>query len=138
MDEVSIILISWILFSSIVAFLGSTRKIGAMGAFAASIVLSPLIGFLVVIFSKPVPKEFNTLQEISVSDEISKLNTLYNDGVLTKEEFDIQKSKVLNSGNMDSVKVNSGSVKRDLQTLLWAVGIFIGALIIFNLIMYFI
>lgn len=89
------ILILWILFSSIVAYLGSTRKIGAMGAFAVSFVLSPLIGFLVVIFSKPVPSEIRVQPVASVSDEIGKLNVLYKDGVLTKEEFEIEKAKIL-------------------------------------------
>lgn len=90
------VFISWIVFSSIVAYLGSTRKIGAMGAFAISFVLSPLIGFLVVIFSKPVANEIRVQPAASVSDEIGKLNMLYKDGALTKEEFETEKAKILN------------------------------------------
>lgn len=34
-------------------------------------------------------------QEISVADELTKLKKLYDDGVLTKEEYDAQKKKLL-------------------------------------------
>lgn len=90
------VFISWIVFSSIVGYLGSTRKIGAVGAFAVSIVLSPIIGFLFVVFSKPVENQVKVQAASSVSDEIGKLNMLYKDGALTKEEFETEKAKILN------------------------------------------
>lgn len=34
-------------------------------------------------------------QEVSIADEITKLKKLYDDGVLTKEEFEAQKKKLL-------------------------------------------
>lgn len=51
-----------------------------------------------------VPAEFQTKkegavvvvkQEVSVADELVKLKKLYDDGILTKEEFDTQKKKLL-------------------------------------------
>jgi len=40
--------------------------------------------------------KFTSDHSLGVADELMKLNKLYTDGVLTKEEFDQQKKKVLN------------------------------------------
>jgi Short C-terminal domain len=42
-----------------------------------------------------VPDEYRNKKLLSVADEIKKLNNLYEDGIITKEEFDIQKKKLL-------------------------------------------
>lgn len=46
---------------------------------------------------KPKPKTqvVEVKQQISVADEIAKLKKLYDDGVLTKDEYDAQKKKLL-------------------------------------------
>jgi hypothetical protein len=46
---------------------------------------------------KPKPKETAVVvkQEISVADELVKLKKLYDDGILTKEEYESQKKKLL-------------------------------------------
>lgn len=48
---------------------------------------------------KPQPKELPAAveikQQISVADEIAKLKKLYDDGVLTKDEYEAQKKKLL-------------------------------------------
>jgi hypothetical protein len=48
---------------------------------------------------KPKPKTATTIvevkQQISVADELAKLKKLYDDGVLTKEEYEAQKKKLL-------------------------------------------
>jgi hypothetical protein len=44
---------------------------------------------------KPKPLVVEVKQSISVADEIAKLKKLYDDGVLTKEEFEAQKKKLL-------------------------------------------
>jgi len=48
---------------------------------------------------KPKPKNAVTVvevkQQISVADELTKLKKLLDDGVLTKEEYDVQKKKLL-------------------------------------------
>ena len=42
-----------------------------------------------------VPDEFKLWHKHSVADELIKLNKLYQDGVITKEEFEAQKKKLL-------------------------------------------
>ena len=45
-----------------------------------------------------VPEEFKLKSKSTniIADELAKLNKLYQDGVITKEEFEIQKKKLLN------------------------------------------
>ena len=38
--------------------------------------------------------------DISVADELIKLKGLQEQGVITQEEFDLQKTKLLNNSNM--------------------------------------
>ena len=42
-----------------------------------------------------VPAEFRSKPKMGVSDEIAKLYKLYQDSILTKEEFELQKKKLL-------------------------------------------
>ena len=111
---------TWILLSVVAGFIGSDRKIGFWMAFLLSIVLSPLIGIIVAALSKveyeeeyeeailqTQVKQQETLEKISqqsvmqnsfsVSDEIQKLKELQNQGILTEEEFEAQKKKLLNN-----------------------------------------
>lgn len=50
---------------------------------------------------KPKPKNAATVvemkQQLSVADELTKLKKLYDDGILTKEEYDAQKKKLLDN-----------------------------------------
>lgn len=41
-----------------------------------------------------VPEEFRNKQKQNMSDELTKLYKLYQDSIITKEEFEIQKSKL--------------------------------------------
>ena len=43
-----------------------------------------------------VPDEFRNVQKGTTADEIIKLNKLYRDSIITKEEFETQKQKLLN------------------------------------------
>jgi hypothetical protein len=43
-----------------------------------------------------VPDEFKNKEKGSVADEIRKLYKLYQDSILTKDEFEVQKKKLLN------------------------------------------
>jgi phosphate/sulfate permease len=112
------IVLLWILLSFVVAGIGSNRKIGFLGGLLASIVFSPIIGFLFTIlsdrledekFKKQVQstqqKQNDALIKIanlekakteSVSDEIIKLNELRINKVISEEEFQKLKSKLLN------------------------------------------
>ena len=112
------IFFTWILLSVVAGFIGSDRRIGFWMAFLLSIVLSPLIGIIVAALSKveyeeeyedailqTQVKQQQTLEKISqqtigqssfsVSDEILKLKELQNQGILTEEEFEAQKKKLL-------------------------------------------
>jgi hypothetical protein len=57
----------WIILSIVCASIGSDRNIGAVGAFFASIFLSPIIGFILVLTSdkvKPIqPSKWKALVE---------------------------------------------------------------------------
>ena len=39
---------------------------------------------------------FSNVNAATIADELTKLNTLYKEGAITKEEFDKAKKKVLN------------------------------------------
>ena len=109
------IFIGWIIFSIIVGALGSGRKIGFAGAFFLSLLLSPVIGLIITLFSKDKEDEKykqevlttqkqqqETLSKIqdnakttSISDELNKLKEMKDNGLLNKEEFQKAKEKLL-------------------------------------------
>lgn len=47
--------------------------------------------------------------DISVADELIKLKGLQEQGVITQEEFDLQKTKLLNNSNDDALEETSGN-----------------------------
>jgi hypothetical protein len=95
------------IFSSIVAMLGRDRKIGVLGAYALSLLLSPLIGLIITLSSTKFSDEEyqekmldiaeNKAAASSIADQLYKLNELRIQGVLTDEEFTMQKERLLNS-----------------------------------------
>jgi hypothetical protein len=112
------ILIAWIIGSFVAGLIGTDKRIGFFGAFFLSLIISPLIGIVVAAMSKSdadVEREKKLLQSnkkqeqvlqkmaeqsvkdsnISVSNEILKLKELQNQGILTEEEFEAQKKKLL-------------------------------------------
>lgn len=109
-----IILMIWIVLSVIVGTIGADRKIGFWGGFFLSILLSPLIGFIITILSKSLDKEkleqemlenqkeqTRLLTEksenntISIADEIEKLSNLKDNGLLTDNEFQQAKQRLI-------------------------------------------
>jgi hypothetical protein len=48
---------AWILFSILIGLLGQNRKIGFLGAFLFSLLLSPIIGLIITLFSDSVQGE---------------------------------------------------------------------------------
>ncbi len=87
--------------------LGRDRKIGVLGAYALSLLLSPLIGLIMTLSStKLIDEEYqekmldiaeNKTAASSIADQLYKLNELRIQGVLSDEEFTIQKERLLNS-----------------------------------------
>jgi hypothetical protein len=81
MDTITIIVL-WIVFSLIVGFIGSNRTIGFGSAFIVSLILSPLIGLIVVIFSGKKPN----LTDAKIAHEA---------GVITDAEYKEKVRKVV-------------------------------------------
>ena len=109
------IVIGWIVFSIIVGALGSSRKIGFGAAFFLSLLLSPLIGLIITLFSKDKEDEqykqdlLNTqkmqqetlsniqdnVKSTSISEQLMMLKEMKDNGMLTEEEFQKAKEKIL-------------------------------------------
>lgn len=96
-----------LVFCLVVARLGKDRKIGFSRAYFTSFFLSPIIGLIITLSSaKLIDEEYKEkMLEIaeqnasasSLADELYKLNELRKEGVLTEEEFTMQKAKLLNN-----------------------------------------
>jgi hypothetical protein len=116
-----IILFFWLVFTIIVAVMGSQRKIGVVLAFLAAFFLSPLIGFIIVIMSPTIEEEKrknetiihqrkqseilrnlsdikeNQTNKTSLVVDLEKINSMKDAGLLTEEEYQTAKYKLLNS-----------------------------------------
>lgn len=122
------IAIGWIVFSFVVGIVGKDRKIGFWGAFLVSILLSPLIGLIITLVSKNKEdeaykkkvliaqkrnlEELKKLSEtgktatLSVADELEKLRKLRDEKLISEDEFQSLKNKVI-LGEMGNTKVDS-------------------------------
>jgi hypothetical protein len=95
-----IIAIFWLLPSFLIAFLiGSKRKAGFGLTLFFCLVMSPVIGLVVALASGRKEMEEGDagryVQERSVAGEIEKLHRLKERGVISPEEFEQHKSKLL-------------------------------------------
>jgi hypothetical protein len=102
------IILIWIILSFVVGSMGSSRKIGFGGAFIAALLLSPIIGFFIVLASTS-NTNLEMLDEIkksnqakdetplasSMADELAKLKVLLTDGTITEAEHEAAKKKLL-------------------------------------------
>jgi len=111
------ILFAWIIFSVIVGAIGSNRQIGFFGAFFLSLILSPVIGLIITLVSKDKDdeeykqklldtqkKQQETLSNLetnvnkrSLSEELEKIKKMKEEGLLSDEEFQRAKEKILSS-----------------------------------------
>lgn len=111
------IFITWLVFSLVVGYIGGDRKIGFFGAFFLSLLLSPIIGLIITLLSKDEAEEarkakmlqlqeeqHKTLSKISaaeknnttsVADELLKLQKLKENGIVSEEEFEKLRRKVI-------------------------------------------
>lgn len=114
------IIIGWVIFSIVVGAIGSGRKIGFWGGFFASVFLSPLVGIIIVAFSKSLSDDkfqkqiSSQISILSVPERIEKLVKLKEDGYLTEEEFNAQKQLILNPGNEkipEQVKIDPPTIQ---------------------------
>lgn len=98
------IFLLWIILCFVIGAIGSSRVIGFTGAFFSSLFFSPIIGGILTFCSKDKANESYKEQMLkavkeqkttSVSDEILKLKDLYDKGILTQEQFESAKSKLV-------------------------------------------
>lgn len=97
-------IIGWIALSVLCGIYAGNKGKSFFGYFLLAIFLSPLVGFVAAYVIEDESKTFksneiknNNQDKInnSVSDEIIKLNELKEKGILTEEEFNDQKNKIL-------------------------------------------
>lgn len=112
------IFFGWIILSFVAGAIGSNRKIGFASAFFLSLFLSPLVGIICALASKAnsqIAFEKNMLDQAkqqtdqlakankgSFTDELFKLKTLLDSGLITIEEFENEKEKL--KSNIDVQK----------------------------------
>ncbi len=112
------ILLLWLIGALIVGAIGSAKTIGFWGAFLLSLLLSPLLGFIIVLFYPSKENQRRALEQQqmqtqilqsmaasqssslsghqrSIADEIQKLKSLHETGAITDQEFAAQKQKLL-------------------------------------------
>ena len=123
-------IISWVIFSILVGVIGLNRKIGFWGAFFISLLLSPFIGLVFALVSKSLSEEkyeneVMALQQkqnkllsnidkgaaSSITDDLIKMNELYEKGVIDKEEFEKIKAKLI--ANLDSDDTEQSTSEED-------------------------
>ncbi len=88
----------YIIACALVGTIGMGRQIGFFLAFFISLLTTPIIGLIVTALSSKSSVEVNQENQsknVSVSDELLKLNELKEKGILTEEEFNRQKDKIL-------------------------------------------
>ena len=110
----SCVFFPWVGLSILIGLIGSARQISFWGAFFLSLFFSPIVGLIVTLLSK-TEAEVQRQQELFdlqhqqkealrsiqsntanlIADELIKLRKLVDDGVISAEEFEIQKRKIL-------------------------------------------
>jgi phosphate/sulfate permease len=103
------IIIVWIIAAAIVGAIGSGTTWGFWGVFAASVFLSPLIGFILALALPSAAtvannKRLMAMQQqqlvdslngkkLSATDELQKLATLKEKGTITDDEYNAARAK---------------------------------------------
>ncbi|PWK27213.1 putative oligomerization/nucleic acid binding protein [Arcicella aurantiaca] len=100
------IYLSWFVFTILVGILGTYRKIGGAGAFFLSLFLSPLIGVIFTLASEKLTdiaykesmlKSVDEAKKANNLTDLEKLHELKEKGILTEEEYQEKKNKILGS-----------------------------------------
>ena len=93
-----VLLVAWILFAAVIAGMGNKRLIGPIIPFFVSIFLSPIVGLIVVLISKDrqTDRFEKTTTAKSASEELIKINELREKGIVSTDEFDTLKKKIIN------------------------------------------
>jgi hypothetical protein len=127
------IVFGWIILSFIIGIVGSNRKIGFLSALFISLIFSPLIGLIFTLISKTDVEEKyiksvletqrsqqESLKElvsskpnknISLADEIEKLERLKNKNLITEEEFLKLKKRIIESNDNEELDKNTNNLE---------------------------
>ena len=97
----------WIIGCIVAAAIGQHKTIGAAGSFFLSLLLSPLVGIIVALFSKDktvlalrnkiILSSTDPTPTHSKADELKKFKDLLDQNAITQEEYDIMKKQLLGS-----------------------------------------
>jgi hypothetical protein len=108
-------LIIYALLAAVVGWLASNTRLGFGGGFLLSLLLTPVIGFVIYLFypdkraqeareqqlireqqkQTELLSNLKTTPQHSIADEIAKLKKQLDDGVITPEEFQRLKTKLI-------------------------------------------
>lgn len=112
-----VVFVLWLGLAIGVGMMSATKTLGFWGGFLISILLSPLIGFIVYAVSMDKADKIRMIEQQhaafntrfqntqaqsgiaangSTADEIAKLVALRDSGAISQEEFESQKKKLLN------------------------------------------
>jgi hypothetical protein len=106
-------LIVWVIIAAVVAMAGDGRKIGYWGAFWVSVLLSPLIGLIVALFSDRVENVNGQQTQTGKTggpdrvEQLERLAKLKADGALTAEEYELEKRRILGDTNAPSTSAST-------------------------------
>lgn len=118
------IVISWIVLSIIIGFIGSDRNVGFFGALLWCLFLSPIIGLIITLLSESNQSIRMTEKSIKFQEEqkgilnrfsnnpgdtiseLLKLSELKHSGILDEDEFRLLKKRLING---DKINLNSSS-----------------------------
>ncbi len=133
------IFFGWLIFSIVVGFVGSNRKIGFWGAFFLSLLLSPVIGLIIALVSKNKEDEkyrqkvlktqeaqkvaLEKLSDektakkssISIADELEKLQKLKEKDVISETEYIKLKNNLIDSSDI-SLIIPNDTTKTETST----------------------
>jgi hypothetical protein len=96
--------IVWVVFALIVGMMGSDKKIGFWGAFIISLILSPVVGFIIVMVSGSNEEAVQEIKAVaekmtepkkSVESRLFDLKELKEKNLITEEEYDQMRQDIL-------------------------------------------
>ena len=76
-------LITWIIFSIVVAVIASSRKLGFAKGLIISLLLSPIVGIIFALISDKINKS----EDMTVVERLQALENMKNNGSITEEEY---------------------------------------------------
>jgi hypothetical protein len=114
----------WLGFSLIIGALGRHRNIGFLFAFLWSILLSPIIGLAITLFSKT--KINHNENRSSVLNQLEQIKNLQEKGILNETQFENEKTELLNKLN-NPIDESSASKRNHIIGLLLFFVLIIGS-----------